>query len=120
MASLEGLGARLECTACHQPDSERRYMRQINYQQHCARCHPLLVSLAGTFEAQAAAEAFRKVRAPHDTPEKVRAVLRERFLRFVKENPVVLSPTPAAEPKRPLPGRDPAIVPEDQWLWAKC
>jgi hypothetical protein len=31
-----------DCSTCHEPDAERRFMRPINYENHCARCHPLL------------------------------------------------------------------------------
>lgn len=120
-AGLENLGDHLECSACHQPDSARRYMRPIHYEEHCARCHGLWVPLAGRFEddrTRAAAQAFRQRPALHTTPELVRADLRERYLRFAKENPVVLSKTPADEPRRPVPG-DTRAVTEMQWLWAK-
>jgi hypothetical protein len=37
----------LDCTACHQPDtSGGRSMQPIAYEQHCAACHPLQMSLA--------------------------------------------------------------------------
>jgi len=44
-------------------------MAPINYQQHCATCHPL--RLAGQFEVLG--------NLPHREPETVRAVLRERL-----------------------------------------
>ncbi len=119
---LEGLGDRLECAACHQPDAARRFMQPISYARHCAGCHPLNVGVVGRFadeRARAAAEAFARVPAPHQEPAVVRAVLRERFLRFIQDNPVVLDPKQPTGPPRPLPGKGPRPVREGEWLWVK-
>jgi hypothetical protein len=114
---------RLECGSCHQPDSARRYMQPVSYQRHCQQCHPLQVAVAGHFEdpeTRKAAAAFRQVPALHAEPSLVQADLRERFLRFAREHPVVLGTPPTAPPRRPLPGRDPAAVTEAEWVWAKA
>jgi hypothetical protein len=118
---LEGLGDRLDCASCHRPDSERRYMEPIRYEAHCARCHPLTVQISGDLrdpQARAAAERFQREPAPHQEPSVVRAVLRERLLDFVQQNPV-LSDEMSPQPQRPLPGRGPRPVSEAQARWVK-
>ncbi len=60
---------KLECAACHKEDAGGEFMAPINYQQHCATCHPL--RLSGRFELLGD--------LPHREPETVRAVIRERL-----------------------------------------
>ena len=31
-----------DCSSCHQPDAERRYMLPVNFEMHCSSCHPLV------------------------------------------------------------------------------
>jgi hypothetical protein len=31
-----------DCSSCHRPDAERRYMEPVNYEMHCSSCHPLV------------------------------------------------------------------------------
>jgi hypothetical protein len=78
----------LDCTACHQVDAAGRYMQPINYEKHCAECHPLSVRLTGNFplELGDAVERFAKQPAPHKAPEVVRAELRDRLIRFAQEH----------------------------------
>jgi hypothetical protein len=33
---------RENCSSCHEPDEDRRYMRPIRYDKHCSSCHPLV------------------------------------------------------------------------------
>jgi hypothetical protein len=82
--------ARLDCAACHQNDEAGRYMQPIKYESHCKTCHPLSVQLGGEFgkNLETAANAFAKEPAPHTTPNIVRAVLRDRLLKFVADNPL--------------------------------
>ncbi len=47
LSSGESAGARysrLTCASCHQPQSDGAYMEPIQYEQHCATCHPLQYS----------------------------------------------------------------------------
>ena len=30
------------CAYCHEPDTEKRYMRPVSYERHCQSCHPLV------------------------------------------------------------------------------
>jgi hypothetical protein len=110
----------LNCSSCHREDSAGRYMQPIQYTTHCARCHPLSVKLAGLFEderlKEAAAE-FEKEPAPHKEPAVVRAVLRDRLIRFVQDNPVV-SKKVTNKRAVPRPSRLEAID-ELQWEWSK-
>lgn len=117
----------LECQKCHQPDESQRYMRPITYQEHCASCHPLGVSIMATSsdpDVQKAIEEFSKISARHPLPgsasaggdpfrpaRDVVANLRQRYLDFLKANPKVLqAPTwPAAA--RPLPGHASVTLP---------
>jgi hypothetical protein len=110
----------LDCSKCHELDPARRYMKPISYMDHCQRCHPLAVQLTSPFKdkrAQAAAEEFAKEPAPHKEPAVVRAVLRDRLLRFARDNPVVAAPLDT-DRGIPRPRRLEAIK-EQQWLWAK-
>ena len=106
------------CADCHQADNQRRYMKPIKYEDHCATCHSLTVTIVGELAdatlKQAAAE-FRRQPAPHQEPERVRAVLRDRFVLFAQMHKVV--PTDAKE-LRPLPWRKPNDVSEGVWAWA--
>jgi hypothetical protein len=110
----------LDCSNCHQVDATGRYMQPVNYEQHCARCHPLSVRLTGQFdtpELEKAAERFATEPAPHKAPAIVRAMLRDRILRFAQENAVALS---TDEPDRPFPkSRRMQPVTSQQWTWAK-
>jgi hypothetical protein len=110
----------LDCSNCHRPDAAGRFMRPIEYYAHCARCHALSVQLAGPFadeQQQAAAAEFAREPAPHKEPAIVRAVLRERLIRFVQQNPV-LPATATLAPRVPRPRRLGAID-ERQWAAAK-
>jgi hypothetical protein len=117
---LNAWGDQLECASCHQPDREHRYMQPVNHQRHCAGCHPLTVAIAGQFQdakTRKAAAKFRAEPAPHDQPEIVRGRLRERLLRFVRDNPVLLGPKEPDE--RLLPGPSSAMATEEEWLWVR-
>jgi hypothetical protein len=108
----------LDCAACHQYDESGRYMKPIQYEAHCARCHPLSVRLTGTFQGVAAekAAAFNRVPAPHKAPAIVRAELRERLLEFARRNPTVLGPEGASDRALPQPDK-PGDVSDRDWVW---
>jgi len=114
------------CHYCHKlddkPDATGRYMKPINYDQHCSQCHALSVGIAGSWEAQevrVASERFAREPAPHKDPMTVRAVLRERYTRFVQANAAVLGSRESAEPPRWIAGRPGAqAVTDKEWLWA--
>ncbi len=115
---LQGLGSKMACADCHQMDDERKYVKPIAYENHCARCHALNVGLVGDFAPalrDAAAE-FSKTPLPHREPAVVRAVLRDRLLEFAQKNGVVAAKGAPSVP-RPLPWKP---ITEDQWSWAKA
>ncbi len=112
---------KLDCTACHQADAAGRFMRPINYERHCAECHPLGVRVSGETKddkARRAAEEFARAPAPHRAPDVVRAVLRQRFTDFALAHRVGGDRLAPEVPQSPLPGprRAPPIT-EEQWHW---
>ena len=81
------------CQACHVPDPAGRYMLPIQYQQHCAQCHPLLYD-----NQNYAGDAV-----PHALAEIVRGYLTQKYTLTVldqKKELLVESPPP-----RPFPGQ---------------
>lgn len=62
----------LTCADCHEPEPDGVGMKAILYEQHCASCHPLRLAgnLAGLGDL------------PHETPELVRGVIRERIAKL--------------------------------------
>ncbi|AGA29124.1 cytochrome c3 family protein [Singulisphaera acidiphila] len=103
----------LRCTDCHQTDDAGRYMKPIHYQTHCRDCHPLNVQITGTITELAAneeADRFRNEPAAHpngpqEGAETVRAIIRDRFIRFAQQFPSVQTERTRAERAHPLPGR---------------
>jgi hypothetical protein len=95
-----------QCNYCHKPDAARRYMEPVRYEQHCRQCHELSVRVVGDWAEDhltAAAQRFASEPAPHKEPVTVRAALRERFTRFVQENPTAFAPRESIEPPRWIP-----------------
>ena len=80
------------CQACHVPDEAGRYMRPIQYEQHCAQCHPLW------FDNQN----HPGVEVPHERPEVVRGFLTQKYTLMVWKTRTAIKET---LPARPLPGR---------------
>jgi hypothetical protein len=102
----------LECNQCHREDEAGRFMRPINYEQHCGQCHPLEVKAVGQFKGE------KIVHAPHKEPRVVQAALRDEFTQFVQSNPEVLGVPVTAPSRRPLPGgqRLPPVT-DKEWSW---
>lgn len=111
----------LQCTDCHEPDSERRYLKPVNYTSHCAQCHPLSVQVVGEFTDVAArkeALAFARKPAPHKEAPEVLDALRGRFAIFADRHRAVLEPPPSDAPERQLPGKPaPAGPPAEEKPW---
>lgn len=114
----------LQCADCHQPDQAGRTMQPIRYASHCGSCHPLTVSLPIQTETEAARLAlkqFRQTPAPHQEPEIVRAVLRDRLTELIKKTPELLrvEANPVDAP-RPIPGTVPGrpeTVSREEFDW---
>jgi predicted CXXCH cytochrome family protein len=111
-----------QCNYCHKPDAARHGMEPIRYEQHCHQCHALSVGVAGDWseeKVRAAAARFALEPAPHQEPLTVRAALRERYSRFVQDNPAVLASQEPIEPPRWIPDRpraQPVIDKEGLWV----
>lgn len=92
-----------DCAACHKPDSEKRYMLPIKYEQHCQRCHPLYYDNAN----------FPGEVVPHGVPAAtLRGFLTERYTAQSLNDASLVKPP---ELNRPLPGRirqEPALTPD--------
>lgn len=113
--------AALECIDCHQVDNQRRYMKPIKYDDHCATCHQLTVTIVGAFTdpgLQSAAAEFRRQPALHQEPERVRAVLRDRFVQFAQMYKLVPADAKSKTEPRPLPWRKSMDVSAEAWTWA--
>ena len=97
-------------------------MKAVNYQQHCASCHPLSVQIVGNdldAKLAKAAEQFNHQPAPHKGPATVREALRQRYARFLDQHPEVLDRPVVAEPRQPLragPSTELAGGGRDAWL----
>jgi hypothetical protein len=101
----------LECSACHTAGPAEPLMQPVNYEQHCAGCHPLSVAVLGTFDEPAlrkAAQQFNGTPAPHREPAVVRRQLHARFAAFLRDNPSAPTVPILAGPARPIPGEPPA------------
>src|ERR1019366_10185462 len=111
--------ANLDCADCHQVDSQRRYMAPIKYEEHCAACHHLTVTILGDLadaKLKPLATEFRRQPAPHQEPAVVRAVLRDRFVQFAQTNKLV--GIEAKADARPVPWRKPTDIDSQAWAWA--
>ena len=114
----------LACIDCHQTGAAGTTMQPINYQKHCAECHPLTVALplkaTGAAGKQALAR-FAQTPAPHQAPEMVRAALRDRLTQLIQATPELLrSDAVTAPPPRPIPGAKPPrpeVVSREEFEW---
>jgi hypothetical protein len=108
LPGLDGKPVMLECAACHRPAADRRYMEPIAFQAHCARCHANALAYD--------VSRFRKTGVPHGVqPELLRGLVRERYVRFIRENPGDLK-RDDGRLRRPIPGRS-SRRPEAEWEW---
>ncbi|HEY4233452.1 MAG TPA: cytochrome c3 family protein [Lacipirellulaceae bacterium] len=85
----EGHKTVLTCSVCHQPESDGNLMQPIQYELHCARCHPL--RLSGPLSSLGA--------LPHSSVEEVRGVIRDRLSRELAKSPQHESSPPAEQPR---------------------
>lgn len=107
----------LRCQDCHRPDAARRYMQPINYEQHCADCHPLFFDVEG----------FPNQSVPHETPEVVLGYLTEVYtLRALEQSEEGEAPDEPNKPElsedriRKLPGRRyRELLTDEQAEWLK-
>ncbi len=114
----------LQCNKCHELDEAGRYMLPIRYEQHCNQCHPLTVGIpvrTDAADAKRALAEFSRTPAPHQAPEVVRAVLRDRLTQFIQANPGFLKiDSKGPEARRPIPGSKPnrpELVSKEEFEW---
>lgn len=96
----------LHCSQCHLEDASGSYMRPIEFEEHCQRCHPLRFS--GKLSDQP---------LPHEKPEIVHGVLRDRLMDYLREHPDELDPGTATRPR--LLNRSPQPTAQDEWTWVE-
>ncbi len=108
-----GMLAEQGCAYCHKTDAQGRYMRPINYQDHCAACHPLLPTLAGDARPEAAAKTFLETPLHHPGPGETAAAIRgellDRFSRLALSAPALRPADDDVRPfflNRPIPPLD--------------
>ena len=101
-AALKGMSGKMACVDCHQMDDERKYLKPINYDNHCARCHALNVALVDDFakELKGPAADFGRTPLPHKEPAVVRAVLRDRLVEFAQKHAVAAGKSTPSMPRR--------------------
>jgi hypothetical protein len=98
----------LSCTFCHEPDDERKYIRPVRYDAHCAACHPLTVPIG---------DPPTRLHHPQrgQTTEVVRAELLERFWKKIAaEQKAAPAPAAAAADRPPVLNRGLPPLPADQ------
>jgi hypothetical protein len=95
----------LACADCHQPDAAGQYMQPINYKQHCASCHTL------EYTSQMAGGPL-----PHETPDIVYGVLRERFMKYADANPEEWK---SKEESPRLPNKQAEATAKDKWTFVE-
>jgi hypothetical protein len=98
----------MQCAFCHQPDPAGKYMQPIQFAKHCQECHPLLVRADDGRLPESlkdSVRAFQQEPVPHpakgQTPAFVRAVVRERLLKFAQKNAALL---------------ELKVVPQEDWM----
>jgi hypothetical protein len=109
-------GVELKCGDCHSA-SRGAYMAPVDYQKHCAECHPL------AFDKR-----FSDA-APHVQPEVVIEYITRRFTDYIAAHPAEVSMSDPADPRivklPPPPARDKAewisrrVADAEQLLWRK-
>ncbi|MDA1049620.1 MAG: hypothetical protein O3C40_03950 [Planctomycetota bacterium] len=97
----------LQCHDCHRPDAAGSYMLPIVFEEHCMKCHPLRFS--GKLSDQA---------LPHEKPDIVHGVLRDRLMAYANEHPDELLGVAGETPSR-LPNKPSRPSPKDTWSWVE-
>lgn len=97
----------LQCNNCHEPDSTAAYMRPIVFEEHCNSCHPLRFS--GRLSDRP---------LPHENPEIVHGVLRDRLMDYARKHPDELRGSNRESTSR-LPNKRPPPSPKDEWTWVE-
>jgi hypothetical protein len=97
----------LACADCHQPDAAGEYMQPINYEQHCSACHKL------EFSTKLAVGGA----LPHESPEVVYGLLRDRFLKYADMHPELFEKSEASDARLPNKRTEPAA--KEKWQFVE-
>jgi predicted CXXCH cytochrome family protein len=115
--------ARLECASCHQPAAaiaaatrdpvpqprRARPMSPVTYARDCASCHPLYF------------DPLIDEVAPHETPDKVRAMVAQSLRAFIAANPDRIGKPDPVRGRIPVnfPEPMPPVRTAEEWLQAR-
>ncbi len=106
-ASSSAVAVELQCNDCHKPDATGSYMRPIVFEEHCQSCH--LLRFSGKLSDQP---------LPHEKPEIVHGVLRDRLMAYAREHPEELAGSARGTAPR-LPNKRNQPAPKDEWTWVE-
>jgi len=97
----------LECVTCHVPG--RTPMAPVTYANNCASCHPLYF------------DPLIDAVAPHDEPEKVRAMTAQSLREFIAANPGQIGKPDPVRGRIPVnfPEPMPPVRTADEWVEAR-
>jgi hypothetical protein len=110
--------AQLTCADCHEPDANGYYMQPIVYEKHCGDCHPLRFSSKLDLAALPDSN-DRSHSLPHETPEIVHGVMRDRLINYVRRHPDEVLTPDNGTPSR-LPNRQRRLpTPKQEWEWVE-
>lgn len=120
------------CALCHEPDSERQYMRPISYERHCQSCHPLVFDPALVQDANGTIRVMdpilrpnglRPAVVPHRPAAEVRSFLVNTYLGALVTNAAqeyqadaddsLLSPRPGRNLAQQLPDQTARLLSTD-------
>jgi hypothetical protein len=114
------------CQACHEPDSEKRYMQPVSYEKHCRSCHPLVFDPELVLDPQGRivtrtpegpTSAYPPAVVPHRSPAEVRAFLVNTYLgSLAAADDTASAPLPSPTETLPRPGRTPEPATAEQLL----
>ncbi len=106
----------LICADCHKPDANGHYMQPIVYEKHCGDCHPLRFSSKLDLATELNSN-DRSHSLPHETPEIVHSVMRERLINYARRHPVEVLTSDIETPSR-LPNRQKRTpTTKEEWDW---
>jgi hypothetical protein len=91
-------------------------MRPINYERHCAQCHPLFFG-EELFRFDARLDLGGPL--PHDDPRIVRDALRNRLMAYAKAHPERVAPGDPEPPRLPTKPPLPTQSARDRWEWVE-
>ena len=104
------------CASCHQVQDDGAYMKPISFSQHCQQCHQLQFSRQlATIDTSLSGVGP----LPHESPQIIRGVLRDRLMDYIEKNPqLVSSPSITPPPRDPAKRLQPPVA-KDKWDWVE-